>query len=132
MATNLDKVRSHLDGLLKLGTAQELVQSLMPSEEDPSPRISSASQITAEVIERRWQLLKPPPGVREQILDPQTQTQTPLFARNIENFIGTVKVPLGRCRSAARQRALRPGRLLRPAGDDRGGPGRLLQPRGPG
>ena len=60
--------------------------------------------------------------MRKQILDPQTQTQTPLFARNIENFIGTAKVPLavaGPLRVRAGLFAYvrsRPGRLLLHAG----------------
>src|SRR6266508_3974486 len=44
-------------------------------------------------VERRWQLVSA--AHREQLLDAHTDQQKDCYKHNIENFIGTVKVPVG-------------------------------------
>src|SRR5439155_7237956 len=50
---------------------------------------------TPEAIERRWQLLSASRESHDQLLDPQTAAQMQRYQHNIENFLGTVKVPVG-------------------------------------
>src|SRR6516165_8966356 len=63
--------------------------------EDPAPRVPGGSRVTGEALERRWQLLQVSPAIRDCILDPHAQAEAERFQHNIENFIGTVKVPIG-------------------------------------
>src|SRR5207249_4884502 len=61
--------------------------------EQPAPKVPGGSHLSDEAIDRRWQLV--PAASREQLLDAQTETQKDRYKHNIENFIGTVKVPVG-------------------------------------
>lgn len=53
------------------------------------------SDLTQESVAARWQQLGAPDGARRELADPQTLAALTRYARNIENFIGTVKVPVG-------------------------------------
>jgi hydroxymethylglutaryl-CoA reductase (NADPH) len=54
-----------------------------------------ASAITPKALERRWRYIDGSPESSETLLDAQTSQQMERYQCNIENFIGTVKVPLG-------------------------------------
>ncbi len=54
-----------------------------------------ASLTTSESIDRRWRLLQVSPESRSALLGPHDLHSTDLFARNIENLIGTIKIPVG-------------------------------------
>lgn len=56
------------------------------------PRGSSDSRDT---VAARWRLLGAGPRQREALADERTLAELDVFERNIENFIGTVKVPVG-------------------------------------
>jgi hydroxymethylglutaryl-CoA reductase (NADPH) len=51
--------------------------------------------VTSAAIDDRWALDAMPKAARDELADARTLEQRELFARNIENFIGTVKVPVG-------------------------------------
>jgi hydroxymethylglutaryl-CoA reductase (NADPH) len=53
------------------------------------------SAINPNAVAKRWQLLDAAAGGRETLVDPQTAAQMGRYDHNIENFIGTVKVPVG-------------------------------------
>ena len=53
------------------------------------------SHIPRGAPELRWQLLAARSESQEALLDHQTLVQMECYQRNIENFIGTVKIPLG-------------------------------------
>ena len=53
------------------------------------------SRITEEALTKRWELLGAASQSREFLLDPHTTEQKECYRQNIENFIGTVKVPVG-------------------------------------
>ena len=61
--------------------------------DSPSPAVPRGSSMVA--LERRWELLPAPMDTREALVDAGAQAQSELCRRNIENFIGTVKVPVG-------------------------------------
>lgn len=50
---------------------------------------------SVEAVASRWAILDSSAEIRGQLLDPQTESQLKAYGRNIENLIGTVKVPIG-------------------------------------
>lgn len=81
--------------LLTEGQLDEWAQRLKPHFGNLPPHIPGASLISPELLERRWQLLGQPEPVRAELLDAQTLAQMAAYLQHIENFIGTVKLPVG-------------------------------------
>ncbi len=48
-----------------------------------------------DAVKERWQALSPAPGVQAELADWQTLAQLDRYRLNIENLVGSVKVPLG-------------------------------------
>jgi hydroxymethylglutaryl-CoA reductase (NADPH) len=67
----------------------------MPKTADPAPPVPGGSELSPEALERRWQLLSAGAQTRQNLLDERTLSQAECYRRNIENFIGTVKTPIG-------------------------------------
>jgi len=61
----------------------------------PAPKIPGHAAIDPAIVQQRWQLLSATTARREILLDPQTEQQMAQYRHNIENFIGTVKLPVG-------------------------------------
>lgn len=98
MSADLRGVRSFFRRLFEKRTLQEIEQSLLPSQEDmpPSvPRGDAPGTISPEESDRRWDILDANESAKHQLLDPMTREQMNAYSKNIENFIGTVKVPVG-------------------------------------
>jgi hydroxymethylglutaryl-CoA reductase (NADPH) len=68
---------------------------LDPRHEDPPPRVPGGGSVTSEAIAQRWDLPGLSPSAREALADPWAMAQRETYGRNIENFIGTAKVPIG-------------------------------------
>jgi hydroxymethylglutaryl-CoA reductase (NADPH) len=68
---------------------------LLPRHDVPPPRVPGGSAITAEAIAARWALPGLPASSRDVLADAATIEDRERYRRNIENFIGTVKVPVG-------------------------------------
>jgi hydroxymethylglutaryl-CoA reductase (NADPH) len=68
---------------------------LAPKFHEAPPRVRNSHHVDAVNIQRRWGLLNVPDGTQAALLDAETQAQCEAYQHNIENFIGTVKVPLG-------------------------------------
>jgi hydroxymethylglutaryl-CoA reductase (NADPH) len=86
------------------GAPQSLLVQHSPAElfarlrRKPGPaaqRVPSGSEITDLAIDARWNVLTMARAARGELLDNQSQTQAHLYSANIENFVGTVKVPVG-------------------------------------
>lgn len=98
MAIDLRSVRNYFGRLLADRTEEEIEQALTPSREDISPHIprgDAMSQISPEAVDERWELLDVEARSREHLLDAMTREQMGVYSKNIENFIGTVKMPIG-------------------------------------
>jgi hydroxymethylglutaryl-CoA reductase (NADPH) len=95
MSTDQRRVSTHLQHLLGARSEDELSQQLNPKLDNPAPKVPGGAHLSAEALERRWQLVNVPRGGRDALVDPQTLGQMELYKHNIENFIGTVKVPVG-------------------------------------
>lgn len=63
-------------------------------ERPAGPLTSESADISAEAVAQRWQALGGGEA-QEELLDPRTVAQREAYGRNIERFIGTVKVPVG-------------------------------------
>ena len=94
MATQHERAAKFLQRL-KSVHGGNVVPPTLPSDEALSPRVANGSRVDAVSIERRWKLLKTSDDVKKQLLDPSTTDQLAEFGKNIENFIGMVKVPVG-------------------------------------
>jgi hydroxymethylglutaryl-CoA reductase (NADPH) len=87
---------TYLEQLLKDRAPEELTEALRPKPEQPvAGRIPRDHRISPRLVDRRWALLTHADGARERLLDPGTESDMALYERNIENFIGTVKLPVG-------------------------------------
>ncbi|MDD3450134.1 MAG: hydroxymethylglutaryl-CoA reductase [Gammaproteobacteria bacterium] len=94
MTTGYRRAADFLSGLLAESDLDELAERLRPDPGSPSPHVPGAALVTPEAVERRWEIL-PHPVEREDLLDARTRAQMALYGHNIENFIGTVKLPVG-------------------------------------
>ncbi|BAU50284.1 3-hydroxy-3-methylglutaryl CoA reductase [Sulfurifustis variabilis] len=94
MAAPHHRASSVLERLLNEGSVEEYAYRLAPKSH-AFARIPREPHITAETVEARWQALAAPGERRERLLDAQTRAQMEAYQRNIENFIGTVKLPVG-------------------------------------
>jgi hydroxymethylglutaryl-CoA reductase (NADPH) len=83
-----------LQQLLATHTAAELLAKLAPKHTAPSTRIPSGGT-DDDAIAKRWAVLAGHEPSQSALLDDATRQAAPLYARNIENFIGTVSVPVG-------------------------------------
>jgi hydroxymethylglutaryl-CoA reductase (NADPH) len=95
MSTDHRNAAVHFERLLRSETPEEVAKRLMRRSDPLPPTIPGGSRISEEAIERRWQLLASAPESRVVLLDSQTDQQKDCYRHNIENFIGTVKVPVG-------------------------------------
>jgi hydroxymethylglutaryl-CoA reductase (NADPH) len=95
MSTDHRHAAIHLERLLGCGTPEDVADRLTPRREDLPPSIPGGSRLSEAAIERRWQLLSSVAENRAILLDPQTDQHKDCYRHNIENFIGTVKVPVG-------------------------------------
>ena len=95
MATNHERATRYLQRLRDLRGGETPRPVSFPSVEDISPRVGNGARIDVNAVERRWKLLDAAPPVRDPLLDAQTVDQMAAYGQNIENFIGTIKVPVG-------------------------------------
>lgn len=95
MSVDYRRALCYLDRLLGTRTLEQLKQQLEPKIANPSPRIPGGRCLSRDAVEQRWQFLSARPDSREALLDPKTLEQVEHYRHNIENFIGSIKVPVG-------------------------------------
>jgi hydroxymethylglutaryl-CoA reductase (NADPH) len=71
------------------------IQHREPKPENSARVLTRVSRITPETLEQRWRLLTVPPESRKALADATTLAQIERYQHNVENVIGTVKVPVG-------------------------------------
>lgn len=87
--------RSFLERLLRRHSQDELMKRLEPNLEQPARHVPGGAHITPEIVDRRWRRIAATPGVREILLNGVDAGQMAGYSRNIENFIGVARLPLG-------------------------------------
>lgn len=95
MTTDLTHARGFLDRLFQGRSQEELAQRLQPRLDAPAPHVVGGTHLDEEIVARRWEGLPTGGEGRGALLDPQTLATLDRYARNIENFVGTVKLPVG-------------------------------------
>lgn len=94
MTTAFRHAADYLNSLLGSRGLDELAARLRPdTKAPPAPRVPGATLLSPTAVDRRWKLLAS--NARAELLDAHTQQQMAVYRNNIENFIGTVKVPIG-------------------------------------
>lgn len=83
----------HIARVLEHHSQEELFERLQPKTENPAPRVPGGAKLTEGAIERRWKILNQ--NSKSDILDPDSLQKAEIYEKNIENYIGTVKVPIG-------------------------------------
>lgn len=94
MATHYRRITDFLRRALA-GRGLETLGRLQPRHDPAAPRVPGGSALTDEALAARWSLPGLPPAAREALADARTLSEREAYARNIENFIGTAKVPVG-------------------------------------
>jgi len=61
----------------------------------PPPHVPGGSDVSAHAVAERWALPGLPESASRQLADPRSLDESGVYARTIENFIGTVRVPVG-------------------------------------
>jgi len=95
MASNEDRVGKFLQRLLQSRSSAEIIQSLARDETPLPPRIPGGSSVWVQDIESRWQLLNVSEQSRAAVFDPRSGESFEPYHQNVENCIGTVKIPVG-------------------------------------
>lgn len=95
MSMDRRRADEFLRRLLATQTPEEMLRKLAPRTDPSPPRVPGGSATTDEALARRWALLGHAAAARDHLLDPQTDAAKDTYRRNIENLIGTVKVPVG-------------------------------------
>ncbi|WP_295891285.1 hydroxymethylglutaryl-CoA reductase [uncultured Vibrio sp.] len=86
--------RDYVSILTKDDESNKLEQIFKPNLERSPLRLTPSPYLNEKNLEKRWQKLSLMTD-KEQILDASTNQQKDAYAKNIEHFIGTVKVPVG-------------------------------------
>jgi hydroxymethylglutaryl-CoA reductase (NADPH) len=95
MSTDQRHASSHLERLFHSRSREELIEQLGPKVQNLPEKVPGGSQVSPEALERRWHLLPTNSEGRQNLLDPLTLKQGERYRHNVENFVGTVKVPVG-------------------------------------
>ena len=66
-----------------------------PKFHPSAPHVVRSDDVSPASVDERWKLLNVSPQARDALLDSVSQSQMTLYRRNVENFIGTAKVPVG-------------------------------------
>ncbi len=95
MPTDARKATGFVQQLLAAKDMESLAARLRSKQDPPAEKVPGGARLTPEALEKRWQLLRDQAAARAQLADPGTVAQLEAYQHNIENFIGTVKVPVG-------------------------------------
>ena len=74
--------------------AIDLEKAFRPNLTKSSLRLTPSPYLTDRNLDKRWEKLSSMTD-QVQLLDPSTLVQKDAYSKNIEHFIGTVKVPVG-------------------------------------
>jgi hydroxymethylglutaryl-CoA reductase (NADPH) len=94
MPTDSQRVVDFLKDVAARRDPEQLAR-LMPRHDPAPPRVPGLRDCSAKAIERRWALPGMPQQAREELADTRALEQSERYERNIEGYIGTVKVPVG-------------------------------------
>lgn len=85
----------YLDELLDNRTLGELGRRLDSSSGSLAQNVPGKCRVGQSTVARRWEMLNVAPEIRAVLTNSESLEQAACYRRNIENFIGTIKLPLG-------------------------------------
>jgi hydroxymethylglutaryl-CoA reductase (NADPH) len=88
-------VRNQIERISAGLPPEEIDRRLAPKFHAAPTRVPGATRTEPEVVGRRWALLPHAVKGQELVADPAALRGHAAYARNIENFIGTAKIPIG-------------------------------------
>jgi hydroxymethylglutaryl-CoA reductase (NADPH) len=94
MAIHYRRISEYLRSAFAGRTLDE-TRRLSPRHDPPPPHVPGGSGITETSVVERWALPGLPTSSRDLLADARTMDEREAYQRNIENFIGTVKIPVG-------------------------------------
>lgn len=86
-----DLTTKHIENVLRGRTVPEIVAQMRPDTRDLPKKLPVTAKTTLERVEKTWQHL-PDSSLKETLLNPEDLAD---YQGNIENLIGTLKVPIG-------------------------------------
>ena len=95
MSTTKHRARHYLEAVLANFDQAAITERLAPKIEPPYRRLPRDHKLNAEAVQARWEYLAASAACRDNLFDGQTREHMARYERNIENFIGTVKLPVG-------------------------------------
>ncbi len=99
MTSEYQRARQLVSGLRGSGDADSWRQRLAPDHSPIPPIIRHAKRIVEPHVRRRWDILRSQSGVTQHdqdlLYDSHCLAEAPRYERNIENFIGAVRLPVG-------------------------------------
>ena len=99
MPESYQRVKQIISRYGELGDLQELQKRLLPKTGNTSPRIKHARMLDKESTNSNWDILKKHTPLddsdQQQIADAETLAQIGSYSNNIENCVGTLKLPVG-------------------------------------
>lgn len=94
MPRGSNQARQFLEELFQGQNGEALLERLAPRTEDQPVGVAAGASITERALARRWERLSCPPDVRTVLAD-GSDIDPAVYAGNIENYVGTVRLPLG-------------------------------------
>lgn len=95
MTENYIASKKFISSWIKGSSNEDLKSRLEIKSNELPPSVPGGSSISLQAITKRLELTQLSPSEKEMLLDPQTMALKAEYNTNIENFIGTVKVPVG-------------------------------------
>jgi hydroxymethylglutaryl-CoA reductase (NADPH) len=95
MASTESSIARLIQRILYRRSVNDVTAELSPSCGPLPPPVTNYRTLSKEKIQERWNLLPHAAPVQVELLDPSSLDRYEVYSRNIENYIGTVKVPLG-------------------------------------
>jgi len=81
--------------LLAKYSLDDMAKRLQPKSDTQPPHVPGGSVISPDLVRQRWELLGDAVAARAELLDAHSTAHMSRYQHNIENFIGTVKLPIG-------------------------------------
>lgn len=93
MSTDFDRLKHYLEYLVEVHEESDWKTRLRPKAGELPPSLPRGHD--RDAVSARWDVLKNGAETRDALADPASLDAIDLFRRSIENFVGTVKVPVG-------------------------------------
>jgi hydroxymethylglutaryl-CoA reductase (NADPH) len=95
MSTHHRHANDFLQRVLRSRSIEQLQGELSPKLHEGPAKVLGSSVLSDDAIRRRYELIGDADAIRAELFDEWTQRRKDAYEHSIENFIGTVKLPVG-------------------------------------